>query len=223
MHEKKELHFFDWYYDKGIDWYEREFAGARVKAVGEATPAYLYHERIASLIKRQMPEIKLIVSLRDPVERAYSAHRFKERERQEQNISVSFAQKASTGSRTISEGLYFTKLQRYYDLFEKEKILVVLYDELESDPSEYLRRVHRFLDVRDDFRSPLIGSRINSSLTKAELFRQLRNRDSDSDIDVEKVSDETRTTLLRQYYLEDIEKLEGLIHQDLSEWKRAAQ
>jgi hypothetical protein len=55
------------------------------------------------------------------------------------------------------------------------------------------------------------------------LFRQLRHADSGSEIDVERVSSATRKRLLRQYYLEDIQKLEGLIHQDLSAWKKSNQ
>jgi hypothetical protein len=237
MHNKKELHYFESQYDKGIDWYKQKFKNADAIAIGEGTPSYLYYDHVAELIKKHMPDVKLIVSLRDPVDRAYSHYLFRERERQAQNQTLTFEQKIDATPRLVEEGQYARKLQRYYDIFPKENILVVLYDELKNDPENYLKRVYSFLGVSTEFRSPLINKEINSSsskmgksvllfylyklLVKIGLFRSAEfvnnlNKKEDS----RTVSNKTRERLLQEYYLDDLQKLEAMINQDLSKWKK---
>lgn len=75
----KEIHYFDWeiYFDKDRVWYESHFQSVeKGKKFFEATPNYIYHEKVAQLIKSFYPEIKLILILRDPVSRAFSAWNF---------------------------------------------------------------------------------------------------------------------------------------------------
>ncbi|MBA3731354.1 MAG: sulfotransferase domain-containing protein, partial [Gammaproteobacteria bacterium] len=77
MPPKKELHFFDASFDKGWDYYASFFPDkkcARYRAIGEATPAYLYMPQVARLIKSRLPDVKMIVSLRNPIDRAYSQY-----------------------------------------------------------------------------------------------------------------------------------------------------
>ncbi len=239
MHNRKELHFFERDYDKGIDWYEEKFNNVNesIKVVGEGTPAYLYNEHVSELIKEHMPNVKLIVSLRDPVERAYSHYQYRERERQSENQPLSFEQKIEATPSLIETGLYARKLQKYYDLFPKENILIILYDELKKDPEQYLKRVYKFLGVNTEFRSPLIKNKINAASSKAGKFHALYWLDRifvktglfkiaklvnnlNKKTKVESVSTKTREMLLERYFLEDIEKLEEMIQMDLSEWKK---
>lgn len=75
---KKEIHYFDHNFRKGESWYRAHFpprglnAPHGQKLTGEATPYYLYHPMAPYRVRRVLPHIKLIVILRDPVERAYS-------------------------------------------------------------------------------------------------------------------------------------------------------
>ena len=75
MPEEKEVHYFDLNYQKVIDWYTEKFSTS-VKAstaiTGEASPYYLYHPHVPARVAKDLPEVKLIVLLRDPVDRAYS-------------------------------------------------------------------------------------------------------------------------------------------------------
>ena len=77
---EKELHFFDLQYQKGFRWYVDCFAGtdarknSRRAIRGEATPEYIFHPHAVARIKADLPEVKLIVLLRNPVERAYSQY-----------------------------------------------------------------------------------------------------------------------------------------------------
>ncbi len=81
----KGVHYFDTDYPRGLDWYQGHFpltahARLRQRSVGvppltfEASPYYMFHPMAAERIARDLPGAKLLVLLRDPVERAYSAH-----------------------------------------------------------------------------------------------------------------------------------------------------
>ncbi|MDS1269803.1 sulfotransferase [Lipingzhangella sp. LS1_29] len=84
---RKGVHYFDVAYDRGLDWYRGHFPlriGTRATLldasdepavqVGESSPYYLFHPLAAERIARDLPQVRLLVALRDPVERAYSAH-----------------------------------------------------------------------------------------------------------------------------------------------------
>jgi hypothetical protein len=76
----KGVHYFDMNYNHGLAWYRAHFPLARTAgAVGtpltfESSPYYLFHPLAAERIAADLPGVKLIVLVRDPVERAYSAH-----------------------------------------------------------------------------------------------------------------------------------------------------
>ena len=81
----KGVHYFDMNYDRGLSWYRAHFplrAAARrpgLPAGGQAltfesSPYYMFHPLAAGRIARDLPGVKLLVLVRDPVERAYSAH-----------------------------------------------------------------------------------------------------------------------------------------------------
>ncbi|HEX5739963.1 MAG TPA: sulfotransferase [Pilimelia sp.] len=80
----KGVHYFDTHYDRPFSWYRGHFpTRRRAEAVrrahgavttGESSPYYLFHPLAAERIARDLPDVRLLVLLRDPVERAYSAH-----------------------------------------------------------------------------------------------------------------------------------------------------
>ncbi len=72
MPEEKEVHYFDLNYEKGIDWYTAKFPAhpRETKVIsGEASPYYLYHPHVPARVAKDLPEVKLIALLRDPVNR----------------------------------------------------------------------------------------------------------------------------------------------------------
>lgn len=80
---RKGVHYFDKNYDRGAGWYRGHFpieAASRLRRrgarplTGESSPYYMFHPRAGERIARDLPDVRLIVLLRDPVERAYSAH-----------------------------------------------------------------------------------------------------------------------------------------------------
>ena len=73
--EPKEQHFFSLHWQRGADWYGNQFASAKPDHLcGEITPYYLFHPEAPARIHSLLPNVKLIVLLRDPVERALSQY-----------------------------------------------------------------------------------------------------------------------------------------------------
>ena len=76
LSERKELDFFSYHYERGFQWYERQFGPPNGwLAVGEISPSYFHEPAVPARLGEYLPEAKIIVSLRDPVERALSHHR----------------------------------------------------------------------------------------------------------------------------------------------------
>lgn len=77
---RKEVHYFDWYYERGPAWYARFFpdeaAASRYRAIGEVTPDYIFHADAPHRIRLTLPDCRFIVSLRNPIHRAYSWYLF---------------------------------------------------------------------------------------------------------------------------------------------------
>ena len=70
----KEIHFFDLNYSNGLDWYTSHFPPASLShrmVTGEASPYYLFHPHVPERVRLHCPDVKLVVMLRNPVDRAY--------------------------------------------------------------------------------------------------------------------------------------------------------
>lgn len=156
-------------------------------AVGDVSPVYLYWPAAAHAIKRHVPDAKIIVSLRNPADRAYSAYMHARREDKEPLEDFRSALEAEEQRirdnwgflwRYADLGRYGSQLPRYYDLFPPERIKVVLYDELARDPVGVCRQLQRFLEVDASF-TPDVGLRHNvSGLPRSRLMHRLLGRDS---------------------------------------------
>ena len=151
----KEIHFFNktrnW--ERGPSWYARFFADAPPGTVrGEATPGYLYSEEAPSRIRELLPNAKLIVSLRDPVERAFSAYR----------MAISklhippcpFETALDRYPFLIRNSLYSEALARYFQFFPRENMRILLFHEMMAHRPKTLAELYRFLGVQDCFEPP---------------------------------------------------------------------
>ena len=164
MSEKKEVSFFwkDNLYSRGVAWYENYFRGCKgEKAVGEASPSYLYSTVAPERIARSLPNVKLIFSLRNPIDRAYSQYWHHRRRLVE---GLSFEEAIARGDRGfLPRGFYYEQLMRYLNNFPRENILIQVYDDLKNDPHGFYKRCFEFLKVDDAFVCPEMGQIINHS------------------------------------------------------------
>ena len=128
------------------------------KAIGESSVFYLCYQGAAERIARAVPHAKIIMVLREPVDRAYSAYMYLVRDSREH---LEFAE----GLRREEErrqkgfepmwwykelGLYYRQVKSYLDIFGTQRVKVLLYDELFANPGQVLRDVFAFLEVKKD-------------------------------------------------------------------------
>jgi Sulfotransferase family len=145
--------------------YRKVFARVRSeKAIGESSVSYLYFPRAGEKIHQVLPDARLIAILRDPVERAFSKYRQLRRTDAEPLISFEQALAAEAGRMQqnwspawfyIDRGFYHRQLKRYYELFDRRQIHVVLYDEFTKNPAKVLQSIFVLLEVDTDFRANL--------------------------------------------------------------------
>lgn len=178
---RKEIHFFDVKWERGVSWYRSRFAGhAGQPAVGEATPTYLADPVALDRMAQVIPDARLVAVLRNPVDRAYS-HYWMEHARQRDTRSFETAvtdelARRFDGARSdyLDRGRYARQLEQVCERFPRDHVLVVLLDDLRDRPVETYADVCRFLAVDDRFVPPRIGERVNRFVT----FRSMRVRNA---------------------------------------------
>ena len=163
--ERKEVHYFDLYYERGVEWYQSYFptdeAAGRFRAIGEVTPDYLASEQAPGRIHQLLPECRLIAILRNPVEQAWSDYRHRRRSRDERRDFRAFLD----DPKALGSGLYHHHLARYLALFRRDALLVLIYEELVQDPGRELGRLTGLLNVPLIWSDPaaLLKERVNPS------------------------------------------------------------
>ncbi|MCZ7535452.1 MAG: sulfotransferase [Acidimicrobiia bacterium] len=169
---RKEVHFFDVRYERGPDWYRAQFPMARGPRrrwiTGDASPYYLQHPLAPARAHALVPEARLVVLLRDPVERAFSHYRHERRfgetrsfaemieeERRvyadvEARLLAGRAEAVGEHRRTglVARGRYAEQLERWLACYPRESLLVLDSDELFDRPAEAYERALAFLGLR---------------------------------------------------------------------------
>ena len=161
----KEVHFFD---DETRDWsrpdygaYHAGFEAPGGRPCGEATPIYLYWPNALERIAAYNPAMRLVVTLRDPVERAWSHWRMEYARGAElqpfawcirQGRQRLFASEPWGFHREFSyveRGFYAEQLARLFEIFPREQALVIRAEDLRADPGPVLNQVRRFIGLAE--------------------------------------------------------------------------
>jgi len=139
--------------------YQSLFIGAeKAKAVGEASPIYLYSPKAASGIRKYIPDAKMIAILRNPVDRAYSHFLFHRLKGEEPIADLEEAMAAEAGRTRMGwflfwsyrgMGFYGAQIERYFSLFDREQFCFFLFEDLLSRPAELFMKIFDFLGVED--------------------------------------------------------------------------
>lgn len=183
--EKKELHFFNLKknYEQGIDSYRACFSERTDEiAVGEFTPNYAWNctnekeiaelgvrQNIAETIHGYYPSIKLIVVLRNPVDRAVSAYHHFMRSRKYAPGSNLMDVGQSNG--IISMGNYYDHLRQWLDYFPREQFLFLIYeDDIKRNQERTFRNIFEFLGVDKDFLPENTANRYNTKAGSLFLY-----------------------------------------------------
>jgi Sulfotransferase domain len=245
MTNSKELSFFNDDWELGYRWLHRGFDFGDWLC-GEFTPRYFHHANVPDRIRMYHPEIKLLLVLREPVERALSQHRHELR-RLRLPAGITFRDALEENPSYLEQGRYATHLERWRDNFADSQILVLLYDDVCADPAATMRRVFTFLGIDDGFHPPSLQARVNASVSyrssslarvtgrlsvtvqrrfgdpvvKALVGTRLPTviRRMNSDVVSQALPDETMVADLRDRFADEVERLEKMIDRDLSAWK----
>lgn len=232
-----------------IEKYAELFADVKDEiAIGEVSPNYLFHyESSAARIKQYLPDAKLIVVLRNPVERAYSDHLMHLRDAIGYRSLSEQIKHSSHKSFILRKGFYYEPIKYYFEQFEREQIRVFFYDDLCAKPQEFMQEMYQYLEVNSNF-TPDTNKKaqvakipknkaINNLLQRKNLLRntaanimktvmpvetrqKLRDRLISFNSQTKKaipLSSEERQQLI-ELYREDILQLQDLLEKDLSKW-----
>ena len=149
----KEPHFFGASFHQGIEEYLRFFEGADdYSCRGEISTSYFHHPEAPVRIKELIPDVKIILSVRNPVEQVYSMYWQLKRHNFFQSlnndINISFSEALDKYPEQLLEpARYNSHLQRWLKLFSKDKIYILFYDDVKFDSKIALTDVYKFLDV----------------------------------------------------------------------------
>lgn len=208
--------FFTTQYHKGLPFYEDTYfpTVADEKAVVEFSNSYLVHPPALTRVARHLPDVRLTVTVRNPIERCYRSwagahYQGRHGLDPDKGVGIPFDQLLHPNRTTYFRawavpGFYAQHLQTVYSLFPRERVLVMVFDDLESDPEGFLRRYFTFLGVDPEFKTSLIGVDINPDTDEAKSYRGM--------------SDEMRSEL-GDIFREDLAELSQMLGRDLSHWQ----
>ncbi len=229
--------------------YREQFASvAGETAIGEASPWYLYLPGTAGNLRRHVPDARLIVILRDPVDRAFSSYLHLMREGQEY---LSFEDGLAAEDERVAQnweplwhykraGLYAGQVKRFLELFGRDRIRFYLYDDFNADTGSVLRDIYNFLGVDNSFESRTsVRHNVTGVPRNQFLWRLIREENPIERLAGALVPPRYRAGLKRtliqrllkkpvlrpdtrrslgSYYREDVRELQELIGLDLSRW-----
>ncbi|MCX5658651.1 MAG: sulfotransferase [Planctomycetota bacterium] len=143
--------------------YQSLFNGAgHAKAIGEASPLYLFHPDAAARIRETVPNAKIIAVYRNPIDRAFSSYVYLRRDGRETERTFAGGLKLEEQRRAQNwewawqytrVSRYVEQTKRYLDLFPREQLGLYVYDDLDHEPEPFMRQLFRFLEVDDTFKA----------------------------------------------------------------------
>jgi hypothetical protein len=162
----KDFPFFsdDRYFNKGLKWFSDHFKGQKnQKVIAHGAVIYIYHyDYVAKRLHDYNKDLKILLILRNPVERAYSAFWFARKMNLEaiSNFDEAIKNELELSKRErrekpvlsyINRGYYYDQLAHYYKYFNKNQIKVLIFENFMDDKKGHMKEVFRFLEVDETF------------------------------------------------------------------------
>jgi hypothetical protein len=176
----KELEYFNSQYERGVEWYKSFFADAGARLCGEVSPQYVHDPDAARRMAQLSGRLKLISCFRNPVDRAYSHFMMDARAHaglSDRDKARMFDELVRAGdSKYVRFGFYAAQISPFVEIFGRQAIHAVFFDDIRDKPHDVLRDICIFLGVASDFvPNSLMGS-VNSSkrYRSVWLFNTLR-------------------------------------------------
>lgn len=244
----KELHFFDLYYDRGLAWYREEFAAAGHGAIGvDVTPSYVFSAEALERLSVDLPDARLLVMLRFPVDRLVSGFLHRQ---QTKNYKGSFEAYLEERPVVLERMRYSTQLVPWIEAIGRSAMHFELLEDVRADPGSCLGRLAAFLGIDPEaFPAGAGTSAANASFspraprlyaTALRVQRGLRGRNADGvasfakRLGVQRLLGRSRASggavamtpptraRLERIALREADDLEALLGIDLSRWRDEA-
>jgi len=154
---EKEIHFFDLNYYRGLNWYRYHFPiKKRICITGEASPLYLYWPETEKKVAKWFPYIKLIVILRNPIDRAYSQYQHAIRNgneflsfeegitHEEKRLTSDFGKMEFS---YLSRSLYYEQLSMWFKKFPRKQFCIIENEDFKNNTQEVVNTIFNFLNL----------------------------------------------------------------------------
>jgi len=213
------------------------------KIIGEASPDYLADKDSALLIHQFSPKAKILISLRDPVERAFSDYLIHVRQGL---MNLSFTEQLDKELKQkidpakpncrLAYGFYFENIKKYIEVFGSKQVKIIIFEEFIKDPISTIKDILKFLDVNNTLHNfngkihnPYQGprgtisqylltsnstSKIAKKILPSSIRRIIRERILIAKKQKPNMKAKDRETLVN-YYLNDVKKLENFLGRSL--------
>ena len=214
MGDQQEIHFFDndaiFVSDVDYEQLHKHYPLlAESTIAGDCTPSYMYHEPAAERIWKYNPKIKLLIILRNPVDRAFAhwnMQRFRGREpldffdavREEQTRIAGAPPTEARRFAYVDRGFYSRQLARFVKFFPCEQLKVVKFEDFTGKQIETLSSIFSFLDRKPP--------------------RSMRSKDRNI-VPYERAMNWEERVFLYNLFAEDIAKVEQMLGWDCADWK----
>lgn len=166
----KELHYFHHFVYRGLtaadrDLYQQAFAAPPAQLCGEFTTRYMNHPGCLELLAETAPRTRILVMLRNPVDRTLShvnhVWRHRRRRFRLEGDDATLFRLFSVDTEALFYSYYGDALERLIDLFGREQMLVLQYEACRDDPRREIRRSYAFLGLDPDFAPPSLERPVN--------------------------------------------------------------
>ncbi len=258
MSDPKEVNFFSWeeidkqglYYKyfkvKTLEEYEKLFENVKdEKAIGEGSVSYLFYPQTPKKIKELLPDVKIIILLRKPLDRGYSHYLMDYRlglvDLPYEDIvfkKVNHKYLDLYYQQYVELGLYYEQVKRYLEIFGKEQVKIYFQEDLKNNTDEVIEDLYNFLGIsnikidtnkqhnaytmpKNSFVKNLYRNNFVRGMASKLLPESLKEYISNKFFEKTKkppINKKVKKYLL-DIYNPDIEQLEKLLNKDLSQWK----
>ena len=198
-------------WNRGIDWYRNLFSGS---CCGEKCANYIEERSTMERMARHIPDVKLILCLRNPVDRAYSEYQM-----QRKGINKPFDMSLADARGYLYRGSYYNQIANHVlPLFPRNNLYVITQEEMKADTNGIVNKLYDFLgtaqcdlDVVETTQE--IASDRNLDLDKDGQIKEYKVWSAE----YEPMSDEVRSAL-SVFYKSHNEKLFDLLGYEIKEW-----
>ncbi len=167
----KETHFFSLHYQRGIEWYGSHFKSCAASQLAGEICGYFPYPEVPVRIRRHLPRCRIVVTVRDPVERTYSHYKMM---RANGFTARGLSETLERDPYLGGASRYGKHLPRWLDSFGREQVYLAFYDDLRRDPQRYIDGISAFIGIaRIDLGGRSLGSRVVHSFDRAPRYFKL--------------------------------------------------